>query len=75
MIDAHGHPRQVARAKLAAHFKDVSAAGVERVIVMRTPNDFRKEKPEIQLRRATRFANVTVPCSSNFVGYIHPGQI
>ncbi len=40
MIDSHSHPRKESRKKLARHFADAAKAGIERVIVMQTPNDY-----------------------------------
>ena len=52
MIDAHNHPKKPNRDKLAAHFADASSVGIERVVVMRTPNDYRKPSRDRLLRRA-----------------------
>ena len=75
IIDAESHPRTQNKEKLASHFADAAKAGVERIIVMRTPNDYRKPKRAKMLVRNARFANVTILCSADFVGYIHDGQI
>jgi len=75
MIDSHSHPREETREKLARHFADAAKAGIERVIVMRTPNDYWRSGREKQLKRAAQFPNVTILCSANFVGYIYEGQI
>ena len=40
MIDSHSHPRKESRKKLARHFADAAKAGIERVIVIQTPNDY-----------------------------------
>ncbi len=69
MIDSHSHPRKESRKKLARHFADAEKAGIERVIVMRTPNDYLNSRREKQLKRAAQFTNVTILCSSNFAGY------
>ncbi len=75
IIDAHNHPRKQSREKLAAHFADVAAAGVEHMVVMRTPNDYRKTKREELLRRAAKHDNVTTLCASDFVGHIYNGYL
>ncbi len=75
IIDAHGHPRRADPAQLTRHFAEVSAAGVERMLVMHTPNDYRKKKRRTMLRRAAAFANVSVLCSSNVVGFIFRGAL
>ncbi|MEE8160621.1 MAG: TatD family hydrolase, partial [Acidobacteriota bacterium] len=75
MIDSHSHPRKQNRKKLARHFADAAKAGIERVIVMRTPNDYMKSNREKLLIRAAQFPNVTILCSANFVGYLYEGQI
>ena len=74
MIDAHNHPRRQTREKLAKHFTDGAKAGIERIIVMRTPNDYRKSKRDALLARAAQFSNVTILCSGDFAGYIYKGQ-
>jgi len=75
MIDSHSHPRKESRKKLARHFADAEKAGIERVIVMRTPNDYLNSRREKQLKRAGQFTNVTILCSSNFAGYTYRDEI
>ena len=58
-----------------AHQPSTTTAGVERVVVMRTPNDYRNTSREKLLRRAAESDNVTIFCSSNFVGHIHEGEL
>jgi len=45
-------------------------AGVEKVIVMTTPNDYRKIRRSL-LRNARNFSRFRTLCSANFVGSIH----
>ena len=71
MIDAHSHPRKIR----AAHFSDAHKANIERVIVMRTPNDYREPKRKDMLSAAAQFSNVAVLCSSDFVGHLFDGEI
>ncbi len=75
MIDSHSHPRKESKKKLARHFADAAKAGIERVIVMQTPNDYLNSRREKQLKRAAQFTNVTILCSSNFAGYIYRDEI
>ncbi len=75
IIDAHSHPRKQNREKLARHFAEAAKAGVVRIVVMRTPNDYRKNKRNKLLRQAARFANVTTFCSPDFAGHIHKGRL
>ena len=75
MIDAHNHPRKQNSKKLTWHLEDATKAGIERVIVMRTPNDYLKLRREKLLERAAQFPNVTILCSASFVGYQYEGQI
>ncbi|TDI65179.1 MAG: hypothetical protein E2O90_08070 [Alphaproteobacteria bacterium] len=75
MIDAQNHPRTQDREKLARHFADAAKAGIARIIVMRTPNDYRKSKRDALLRRAARFPNVTTLCSPDFIGHLNKGRI
>lgn len=76
IIDAHSHPRKPNRDKLQRHFKEAADAGVERMIVMHTPNDYRKDKKKVKiLRRSVTFSNVTVLCTGNFVGFIYKGDL
>jgi predicted TIM-barrel fold metal-dependent hydrolase len=75
MIDAHSHPRKQDKEKLARHFADAAKAGIVRIIVMRTPNDYRKSKRDELLGRAARFPNVTTLCSPDFIGHLHQGRI
>jgi len=75
IIDAHNHPRRQSWDKLTRHFADATISGIERVIVMRTPNDYRNSKRDALLARAQNFANVTTLCSGDFVGYLHKGWL
>jgi predicted TIM-barrel fold metal-dependent hydrolase len=75
MIDAHSHPKKQDKEELASHFADAAKAGIARIVVMRTPNDYRKSTREKLLRRAARFPNVTTLCSPDFAGHIHKGRI
>ncbi len=75
MIDVHSHPRTQDKEKLASHFADAAKSGIARIIVMRTPNDYRKSKREKLLGRAARFPNVTTLCSPDLAGHIHKGRI
>ena len=75
MIDAHNHPRKQNREKLARHFANATRAGIERIIVMRTPNDYLNLKREKLLQRAVQSSNVTILCSASFVGYLYEGEV
>jgi len=75
IIDSHSHPRKQNLKQLTRHFADATIAGIERIIVMRTPNDYRKPmKRNKLLTRANKFTNVTILCSGDFVGHLNKGR-
>lgn len=75
IIDAHSHPRKSRMDALEKHFENLSTSGVERMIVMTTPNDYRKAKRLKVLKRAAYFKNVSILCTANFVGFTYQGDL
>ncbi|HBK78133.1 MAG TPA: hypothetical protein DDZ83_00325 [Nitrospinae bacterium] len=69
IIDAHNHPKRK-KIHLKEFFGEAKAANVEKVIVMTTPNDYRKGEQRL-LRNARNYSRAIILCSSNFVGFIH----
>ena len=51
-------------------FGKAKAANVEKVIVMTTPNDYRKDGQRL-LENARKFSRAITLCSSDFAGFIH----
>ena len=75
IIDAHSHPRKSRMDALEKHFEKLSTSGVERMIVMTTPNDYRKAKRLKGLNRAAYIKNVSILCTANFVGFAYQGEL
>ena len=75
IVDAHSHPRKRHIHALQRHFGELAHSGVKRMIVMTTPNDYRKKKRLEVLERSTNFQNVSILCTANFVGFAYQGQL
>ena len=75
IIDAHNHPKRH-RSLLEEFFAQAKEADVEKVVVMTTPNEYRKkEKGEEFLRRSRSFSRAVVLCSADFAGHIFSGNL
>ncbi len=68
IIDAQNHPKRKS-APLAEFFGQAREANVEKVIVMKTPNDYRKSNR--LLRDSRPYSRAIVLCPADFVGFIH----
>lgn len=69
VIDAHNHPKRKDH-HLQAFFEQAREANVEKVVVMTTPNEFRKHGNDM-LRNSRSYPGAVALCTANFVGFIH----
>ena len=72
IIDAHNHPNR--RSRLAGFFAEVDRAKVEKVIVMVTPNWYRKGKSDKILSESQKHQKAIPLCSADFVGQSFKGR-
>jgi predicted TIM-barrel fold metal-dependent hydrolase len=72
IIDAHNHPNRASR--VDEFFALVDRAGVEKVIVMSTPNWYRKGKGEEIIEKSLRHSTAMALCSADFIGHRFQGQ-